>query len=274
MEEQFGAWIDTDDGTRDIRVLHVDDETDVTEMTGLMLERESEHFEVVSENAPSDAIERLPAIEVDCILSDYQMPGTNGLEFFERVSETHPELPFILFTGKGSEEVASDAFSLGVTDYFQKEVGADQYTVLANRIQQAVSRCRSQQRLERARRRFKTLVEEATDAILVVDEFGEILYATPASSHVLGRSPEELVGTSGFEPVHPEDAEAVGDELSRLLEDPEYRARVEFRYHHADGSWVPLEIRGRNLLDHDDIAGIVVYARSIDERSGDGQADG
>jgi PAS domain S-box-containing protein len=135
-----------------------------------------------------------------------------------------------------------------------------------NRIEQAVSNFRSQQRLELTRRRFKTLVEESNDAILVVDATGTIHYATSATNHILGKSPEELVGTDGFEPIHTEDVTAVIEELEKLIENPEHRAQVEFRYQHADRSWIWVEVRGRNLLQNDEIAGIVVYVRDIDER--------
>jgi DNA-binding NtrC family response regulator len=54
------------------------------------------------------------------------MPGVDGLEFLASVREEYPDLPFILFTGKGSEEIASEAISRGVTDYLQKETGTDQ----------------------------------------------------------------------------------------------------------------------------------------------------
>jgi PAS domain S-box-containing protein len=71
------------------------------------------------------------------------MPNQNGIEFLRSVREIYPDLPFILFTGKGSEEVASEAISAGVSDYLQKESGTDQYTVLANRIANLVSQYRA-----------------------------------------------------------------------------------------------------------------------------------
>lgn len=266
MDEGFGSWADIAENSETVRILHVDDEAEFTELTAEFLERESDAFEVLSENSASAGLERLSSEAVDCIVSDYQMPGQNGLEFFDSLPESHSEVPFILFTGKGSEEVASDAFSTGVTDYLQKEVGTDQFTVLANRIEQAVSRFRYQRRVELTRRRFKTLVEESNDAILVVDRTGTILYATPATEHILGKPPDVLLGTDGFEPIHPDDVTAVGEELRLLLEDPAYRARVEFRYEHADGTWVWIGIRGRNLLDDPEITGIVVYVHDIDDR--------
>jgi PAS domain S-box-containing protein len=268
MREDFGSWVDseTPEGGEKIRVLHVDDDVDFAELSSLFLERQSDAFEVVSEHSASEGLARLSRGDFDCIVSDYRMPGENGLEFFERIPDEYAEVPFILFTGQGSEEVASDAFSLGVTDYLQKESGTDQYAVLANRIEQAVSNARVQRRIELTRRRFRTLVEESNDAILIVTSDGTIQYATPATEHILGKSPEDIVGTNGLDPIHPDDVEELTRALSTLLERSEDSVQVDCRYRHADGSWIWIEVRGRNLLDHDDIGGVVVYVRDIDDR--------
>ena len=269
MGEEFGSWAETNGGdTGTVRILHVDDNYDFTELTSTYLQRESEAFTIISKQSAAGGLERLQADDVDCIVSDYQMPETNGLEFFEQIPDDYAHVPFILFTGQGSEEVASGAFSLGVTDYLQKETGTDQYAVLANRIEQAVANARFEQRVQLTRERFKTLVEESSDAILVVDATGQILYATPATEHVLGRTPDELLGTDGFDPVHDEDVGVLATELGKLIEDPSSRARVEFRYDHGEEGWIWVEVRGRNLLDTDVINGIVVYVRDIDDRKG------
>jgi PAS domain S-box-containing protein len=96
---------------------------------------------------------------VDCIVSDYEMPETDGIEFLETVREEHPELPFILFTGQGSEAIASDAISSGVTDYLQKGRGTEQFTLLANRIENAVEATRSKRQLAERTRRLETLID-------------------------------------------------------------------------------------------------------------------
>lgn len=95
------------------------------------------------------SLERLAADDFDCIVSGYDLPGTNGIEFLRAIRKEHDDLPFILFTGNGSEDVASDATSAGVSDYFQKEAGTEQYAGLATRIVQLVSQHRAQARLER-----------------------------------------------------------------------------------------------------------------------------
>jgi len=122
-------------GLRDtIRVLHVEDDPDFGELTATILEREDDRFALERATSATDGNAHLEERQFDCVVSDYDMPGTHGIEFLTFVREQYPELPFILFTGKGSEEVASDATSAGVTDSLQKEGGTDQYAVLANRI--------------------------------------------------------------------------------------------------------------------------------------------
>ena len=126
-----------------IHVLHVDDEPDFADMAASFLEREDERLSIRTATSAEAGLERLGDDEFDCVISDYDMPGTTGIEFLRAVRDDYPDLPFILYTGKGSEEVASDAISAGVSDYLQKETGTDQYSVLANRITNLVSQYRA-----------------------------------------------------------------------------------------------------------------------------------
>jgi len=134
---------------REIHVLHVDDDREFVELAQLMLERESEALSVTVETSAAAGLDRLDSSPVDCVVSDYDMPGTDGLEFLRAVRERDPDLPFVLFTGKGSEEIASAAVSAGVSDYLQKVTGTDQYAVLANRIENLVTQSRAEETLER-----------------------------------------------------------------------------------------------------------------------------
>jgi len=249
-----------------ITVLHVDDDPDFADLASTFLEREDDRIQVRTATSAADGLDLLEDHEVDCLVSDYDMPGTNGIEFLETVREEHPELPFILYTGKGSEEVASDAISAGVTDYLQKQPGTDHYKLLVNRIANAVEQVRAERSLDRTRRYFQRLVEEATDTILVVDSNATISFATPSAEAILGRSPDDLVGSNGLEPIHPADRDDVAGAFNALVEHPGESRTVEFRYERPDGSWIWLEARGRNLLDDSLIDGIVVYARDTTER--------
>jgi len=175
---------------REVRVLHVDDDPEFTDLTVAALRRENEGFEVTTAASASEGLDRLTERDIDCVVSDYDMPGENGIEFLQTVREEHGDLPFILFTGKGSEEVASDAISAGVTDYLQKGGGTDQYTVLANRVQNAVDR----RRAERARQRQREAIETAEEGISILDEDGQYLYVNEAFAELYGYGPDEMVG--------------------------------------------------------------------------------
>jgi CheY-like chemotaxis protein len=145
--------------TRPVRVLHVDDEESFAELAATFLERENDAFEVETATTGAAALDRLAAGDVDCVISDYAMPRMDGLELLEAVREAHGDLPFVLLTGKGGEAVAAEAVSAGVTEYFRKESGTEQYAVLANRIAGVVESSRRRIEIETLNR-INTLVQE------------------------------------------------------------------------------------------------------------------
>ncbi|MEF8784064.1 MAG: PAS domain S-box protein [Haloarculaceae archaeon] len=132
-----------------IQVLHVDDEPEFTDLTQTFLERNDDRFSIETAISADEGLHLINDRPPDCIVSDYNMSGMDGLEFLQAVRKEYPELPFILYTGKGSEAVASEAISTGVTDYLQKQSGSHQYELLANRIKKAVDQYRTEQELER-----------------------------------------------------------------------------------------------------------------------------
>ncbi|QZP39185.1 hybrid sensor histidine kinase/response regulator [Halobaculum magnesiiphilum] len=254
-------------GTGDrVHVLHVDDEPSLSDMVATFLERENDRITVRTATSADEGQQILSTDSIDCIVSDYDMPGQNGIEFLETVREEYPDLPFILYTGKGSEEVASDAISAGVTDYLQKESGTDQYTILANRITNAVAQIRAVEEVSRTRAYFGTILERASDYVIVVDEHAQVDYISPAVERVLGYQPKELEGTDAFEHVHPADLSTASDAFADLLEHPDQDHTVEYRVRHADGSWRWVEVRGRNRLEDTVIGGIIVSVRDITQR--------
>ena len=175
-----------------IRVLHVDDEVGLGELVKDYLESMDDDFQVHPESDAKSAYNRFNSEEssFDCIVSDYQMPGLDGLELLKAIRRDHPSFPFVLFTGKGSEEIAADAITAGVTEYLQKGVGTDQYDVLANRVKNVVEGYRA----ERRYRRLVQAMEWTREGIGLVDESDQFVYVNHSFADLLGYEREELIG--------------------------------------------------------------------------------
>src|SRR6056297_831629 len=158
-----------------IDVLHVDDDPSIPDLAEAYLEQERGDVAVTCVTSPSAALDRLDDEEFHCVISDYDMPAMNGLEFFETLRETEHTIPFVLYTGKGSEEIASQAVNAGVTGYFQKG-GPDQQRRLANRVEQATEDYHT--RIEADR--YSTVLRALEYPIYVVDETGVFSYVNDA----------------------------------------------------------------------------------------------
>ncbi|TKX78639.1 response regulator, partial [Halorubrum sp. SD626R] len=231
----------------EIRVLHVDDEPDFADLTAAFLERIDDRFTVetvASVAAGLDALDEGPT--VDCVVSDYDMPERSGIEFLRAVREDRPHLPFVLFTGKGSETVASEALRAGATDYLQKESGTEQYELLANRVTNAVSQFRGR----RAEQRLVEVADNTDQLIFVFDaDWGELLFVSAAYEDLWERPIAELKrdSTAFLDGVHPDDRGRVRDAMDRLTAGES--VELTFRVTASEDTLRWVEVRGEPIRD-------------------------
>jgi PAS domain S-box-containing protein len=241
-----------------IRVLHVDDDPEYLETTREVIERTG-GFEVVNETDADAGLERFEENDIDCIVTDYRMPGTDGLEFLQRLRERDPNVPFFLFTGRGSEEVASEAISAGVTDYIQKG-GMERYEMLAQRVRAAIERRRAEDRAARGQRLLEKLAEHTTDVILLVEPDGEPTFVSGSVTRVLGYTPEDVRKRGLFALAHPDDRGFLRRQFERRLQG-EGTTEISYRMVRRDGSVVRVRTRTYDRTDDPDVGGVLVYSR-------------
>ena len=135
-------------------------------------------------------------------------------------------------------------------------------------VQRDVTNRRKQQEaLRESEERLRTvLVQYASDMITVLEPDGTVRYQSPAITDTLGYLPEEVVGQSFYDYVHPEDVGRVDERIIKLLDNPGAGSPVVVRARHADGSWRYLEGIGNNLLDNPGVGGLVINSRDVTER--------
>ncbi|WGI16927.1 PAS domain S-box protein [Methanonatronarchaeum sp. AMET-Sl] len=187
-----------------ISVLLVDDEPGFLDLAKEFIETGEKDFIVYTASSAEEGIELLREHEFDCIVSDYQMPGMDGLDFLDFVrNELNLDIPFIMFTGKGREEVAMNALNLGADRYLQKG-GApkSQYEVLAEAIKQEYESYKTEIELERSEREKKLILDSTSDLIAYLDTEMNILWANKAAARSVDRKPGEIEGCKCYEVWH------------------------------------------------------------------------
>jgi PAS domain S-box-containing protein len=183
-------------GEQSIFVLHVDDKPQFGDLVATYLEILDDDITVITETNARDGLDRIADESIDCVVSDYDMPGMDGIEFLQAVRENYPNCPFILFTGNGSEELASKAIDAGATSYLSKGFGGSEvFERLVNRIQNAVSHRRSERRAKIAQDRLLELYEQ-TGGFFIIDDEWTITYWNQQMVRRTGRTPDEVLGRS------------------------------------------------------------------------------
>jgi two-component system cell cycle sensor histidine kinase/response regulator CckA len=127
------------------------------------------------------------------------------------------------------------------------------------------NRVRAEEALQRSERHFRALIENASDLISILSNDGTIRYASPSHMRVLGYQPEEIVGQSAFDFVHPDDVTLLLETFQHAVLEAGTSA-AEFRFRHRDGSWCYLEGIAKNALEDPVVAGMIINTRDISAR--------
>jgi PAS domain S-box-containing protein len=181
-----------------ICVLYVDDEAGLLKAGKQILEMHGS-FQVETALSVNEAMRKIKQKAYDVIVSDYQMPEKNGLDLLKELRENGNKIPFILFTGRGREEVAIEALNLGADHYINK-IGDPEtvYTQMVHSLHQVVEKNRAKERLRKTKEKFETYVNLARVILIAIDVEGKVTYVNKKGCEVLEYTKEEIVGKDWF----------------------------------------------------------------------------
>jgi len=246
-----------------IQVLYVDDEPGLLEIGKLFLERTND-IKVEIINSAMQGMDQLDLRNYDVIVSDFQMPHMDGIEFLKRVRSEKGDIPFILFTGRGREEVVIEAINSGADFYLQK--GGEpkaQFAELAHKIRQLVRRTSIEGMLQQNETWFQTIIRNSDEIISLLNREGVIIYTSPPIQPMLGYKPISMTGKKQLDFVHPDDIPGVNKEFNLAFEKDHIRTPVRYRIRKSDGSYMQVESIITSLLDVPEIQGAMMITRDI-----------
>ncbi|MGZ5192107.1 MAG: PAS domain-containing protein, partial [Flavisolibacter sp.] len=186
-----------------IRVLHVDDDSFLLEVSKQVLTN-MDTFDIDNAYSVDEALDKLSKESYDVVISDYEMPLKNGLQFLQELREQKNDIPFILFTGKGREEVVVKALNLGADRYINKNGDPETvYFELAHAISVTVEQKRSKSKEVFLKEFGERVIDSISDEILVIDPINyRILDANKAALEQLKSAKEELIGKTCYQASH------------------------------------------------------------------------
>jgi PAS domain S-box-containing protein len=251
-----------------LRILILEDVPMDAELVEYELGRASIPFQSRRVDSRESFLRELDEFHPDLILSDYTLPRFDGMTALSLARERVPSIPFLIVTGSVNEETAVGCMKAGATDYLLKSnlarIGPAIEAAL-ERERAHAEKTQAEAALAASERRFRSLVQNSSDLVIIVAPDGTILYASDSAERIVGYSPRSLVGSSLLEYLEEPDVGPVRGLLQSNGKSA-VAGPIEFTLRRADGSPVWLEAVGTNLLTDATIRGIVLNARDVSER--------
>lgn len=253
-----------------IRVLLVEDNDAHAELISRAFEPRNALMQLEVVNTLQKARTSLATTPPDLVLIDLILPDGRGTDLLPN-EDQEASFPFVIMTSHGDEEVAVEALKGGALHYVVKswETLADMPQIVDTALREwghVVEKRRAEKALQLSEEHFRSLIENALDIIMVLDEDGTIRYASPSIERTLGFSPGEREGTNLFQGIHEDDRELVIQKIRTVFAKPRTTQFLEYRDYHKDGTLRFLEA---TTSSHRQAAGprrAVINSRDVSDR--------
>lgn len=220
-----------DNCTPKSRIIHIDDDANFLELFRIVFQ---DMFHITSLGSGAEAMELITDEDYDAVITDYDMPVMGGLELLCRIKALKPDLPVILETGQGNEEVAREAFIQGASDYFTKDYfGFAHKEKFFNSVSRAIEIKKAKKEKENTEKKYHHLYDRASEGIFIA-RMNQIILANPAFQRITGYDEETLKQGNFSDIIHPDDAHFVMDLHIRRFTGENVLGDYDFRIITAD----------------------------------------
>ncbi len=222
------------------KVLYIDDDRDFQEICELLF---SDYLDITLIDDSNVAMATLERENFDAVITDYDMPGYNGIELLKKIKKVYPDMPVILHTGQGNEGIAREAFLEGASDYFTKDFTGFAYREkILNSVKRAIEASRARKAHRESEEKYRAYIDNAPNSIFVLDGSFHIVDANRASGLVTGCEQKALRGGSFCDLAFP-GGEGI---CSRVLTELEStgKASGEILLSDGDGGFTCLHLDG------------------------------
>lgn len=242
-----------------IKIAVIDDNPDDRELVVRELSREGKNYQLRHVATGEALYELLEKLDCDVVITDYELRWDNGLNVLRVIKQKRPDLPVIMFTGSGSEEIAVESMKAGLDDYVLKS--PRQYRRLSIAVQSALKLREKRRELESAENRYKQLFDTVPVGLFRCSPGGELLDVNRALLEILGFSSKEEMLKKRLGELH-----LFPQEFSRwreMLERDGAVAHIESQFRHVTSGFRWVKIHAKALRDRE--TGQVYYEGSVED---------
>jgi PAS domain S-box-containing protein len=255
--------------TTQIKILHLEDIRSDADIVKRGMKNSQLSFEWLWVSTRHDFENALTVFYPDIILCDHSLPGFTSVDALNMLKKSGLDVPFILITATISEEFAVMMMRQGIADYLLKDRIQRLPTAVASALEKWQSKREKETHLSEIisnERKFRSLIENSNDLILLLDANLNIVYISPNCKQITGWTPQQMMysGLSAY--VNELDRPAMNETLQRTVQMPGKYLSINFRFYHQAGSVIHLDGSIVNLFEDDPIRGVVINIRDVTER--------
>jgi PAS domain S-box-containing protein len=242
-----------------LRIVHLEDLDSDARLVERELKKGKINFEYLHIENKQDFKKALQEFKPDVVLSDHSLPSFTSREALEMVKEEGNHIPFIIITGTMSEEFAVSMMRDGAYDYILK----DRMQRLPGTVMNAVEKINAQRERENQEKKFRALIENSHEGIVLHNENFDLIYKSPSVRKIAGYDEILVSGKKFIDQCHPDDLEKVKPVLEKLYATHNIPHHVTFRLKHKRGHYIWIDATFTNMLKDENVNAYVTNFRDV-----------